>query len=249
MCNLTVILNGYRRPEYLKEQIEAIKNQSVPIDIQIALFNNWSEKYNDFDPELLKECFTVRANSNLGVWARFTYALNFSTPFLAVLDDDTIPGTKWFENCFNTMEKKEGLIGCRGLRFNGNDYYNYPSCHYQSFGPGYPNEEPEEVDIIGHCWFFKREWLRAYWAELPPMLPQSGGEDMHFSYAIQKHFGLPSIIAPHPRDDKEMWGSVKCDEYGSDMKATSRTMNGFQHANGYWRYILGQGYRLVKDKK
>ena len=134
------------------------------------------------------------------------------------------------------------------VRMIGDDYQNYPGCQYVSFCANNPSEEVEQVDIMGHCWFFEREWLRAYWAEMPSTKLISGGEDMHFSYALQKHFGLGTYVPPHPKDDKEMWGSLKPSEYGEDAFATSRTGEGHMQANWYWNFMLSQGYKLVKDK-
>ena len=51
----------------------------------------------------------------MGVWARFAYALNAKTEYIAMFDDDTIPGPLWFENCLNTMKRHEGLLGTIGL--------------------------------------------------------------------------------------------------------------------------------------
>ena len=110
-----------------------------------------------------------------------------------------------------------------------------------------PSNDVEPVAIMGHCWFFEREWLRAYWADMPSTRLVAGGEDMHFSYVLQKHYNLKTYVPPHPEDDKDMWGSTSPEKYGEDMSATSRTGLGHAQANSYWKFIVSQGYRLVKD--
>ena len=70
---------------------------------------------------------------------------------------------------------------------------------------------------------------------------------MHFSYVLQKHYGLKTYVPPHPADDVEMWGSTDPQKYGEDMSATSRTGLGHAQANAYWKFIVSTGYTLVKD--
>ncbi len=244
---ITVILNGYKRPHALKEQYEAVKAQTID-DIKVMFWANYDESsYDKFPKEVVENATTAMCNENLGVWARFAYALNADTKFICMLDDDTIPGKKWLENCITTMQTHVGLLGCRGVRMTGDDYQNYPACQYQAFGAANPSNDVEPVDIMGHCWFFEREWLRAYWADMPSTRLVAGGEDMHFSYVLQKHYNLKTYVPPHPEDDKDMWGSTSPEKYGEDMSATSRTGLGHAQANSYWKFIVSQGYRLVKD--
>ena len=33
------------------------------------------------------------------------------------------------------------------------------------------------------------------------------GEDMHFSYMLQKYLNLKTFVPPHPKDNKKLWGS------------------------------------------
>jgi hypothetical protein len=32
---------------------------------------------------------------------------------------------------------------------------------------------------------------------------------MHFSYMLQKYANIPTYVPPHPRNNKELWGSTK----------------------------------------
>jgi hypothetical protein len=244
--SVTVILNGYKRPYALKEQYDAVKKQTYA-DIKIMFWGNYSEEYNDqFPKDILNSCVSATCNHNLGVWARFAFALNAFTEHVCVLDDDTIPGCKWIENCLQTIQTHRGLIGARGVRMSGDDYMNYPGCVYENVARG--NLTVKAVDIIGHCWFFERDWLRYYWSEMPQTQLLNGGEDMHFSYALQKHLNLFSYIPSQPEDDPDSWGSTNPVKYGEDMNATSRTSAGHMQANAYWNFIISQGYKLAKDR-
>ena len=247
MSLVTVIMNAYKRPHTLIEQYQAIKNQTVK-DISMMCWFNASKELITFQhsEEFLTSVACSFSNSNLGVWARFAYALNAKSKYVCIVDDDTIFGNMWIENCLNTMSTHRGLLGCRGVRMAGDDYNNYPGCKYDSICG---NDNIEQVDIMGHCWFFEKDWLRYYWLEAPSELPLYGGEDMHFSYVLQKHLGLNTYVPAQPENNKEMWGSTNPSKYGEDMVATSRTPNGYIQGNTYWNYILSQGYKLVKDQK
>lgn len=242
---VTVIMNSYKRPHTLVEQYNSIKNQTVK-DIDVMCWFNFSEELQKNCPsEVTNNVISAFSNANLGVWARFAYALNAQTKYVCIVDDDTIFGKMWIENCLNTMKTHKGLLGCRGVRMNGDDYRNYPNCSYESICGN--NDNVEQVDIMGHCWFFEKDWLRAYWAEMPSPIPPFGGEDMHFSYSIQRHLHLNTYVPPQPSDNKDMWGSINPSKYGEDMVATSRTKDGFIQANTYWNYIISRGYKLVRD--
>jgi len=201
MHNITVILNGYKRPHVLKNQLEAINNQTIkPKEIML-----WQNNDLGFDPNITKKLTTAVCNSNLGVWARFAYALNAKTEYICIFDDDTIPGPKWLENCYNTIQTHNGLLGTIGVKFMTKTSYQ----PIQRYGWANPNEDVVEVDIVGHAWFFRREWLSTFWSELPD-IDQSPivGEDIHFSYTLKKYLGLSTYVPPHPANDKSMWGSM-----------------------------------------
>src|SRR5690606_35792088 len=103
---------------------------------------------------LIEEFKYSQSNNNFGVWARFAYALNAISDYVCVIDDDTVPGNQWFENCLKTLEIHNGLLGTIGIKYHTNQGY-FPSTRY---GWANPNETIVEVDIVGHCWFFRREW-------------------------------------------------------------------------------------------
>lgn len=237
MEGITVILNGFKRPQFLKQQIDAINNQTVkPKEIML-----WQNNTESFDPKLTASITTASCNKNLGVWARFAFALNAKTEYVCVFDDDTIPGKMWFENCLNTMESHEGLLGTIGLVYNNENSY-LPNIRY---GWDNPNNGPVRVDIVGHAWFFKREWLCTYWRELPPEGFDYVGEDMHFSYMIQKYLGLNTFVPPHPLHVPEMWGSTKGWEMGTEKNALSLVPKNIEKMNEYYKILVNKGFNII----
>jgi hypothetical protein len=237
MEGITVILNGFKRPQFLKEQVEAINNQTIkPVDIML-----WQNSNEGFDKELTNSLVTGSCNKNLGVWARFAYALNAKTEYICIFDDDTIPGKMWFENCLETMKTHEGLLGTIGLVYNSENGY-LPNVRY---GWDNPISSTIKVDIVGHAWFFKREWLSTYWRELPPNGFDFVGEDMHFSYMLQKYLGLNTYVPPHPPHNPEMWGSTKGWEMGRERNGLSLVPTNIDKMNEYYKILIKNGFKII----
>ena len=240
---ITVILNVYKRLNNLQKQINAINEQTIkPKNILI-----WQNKGNSSIPKkLFSEIIISENNFNFGVWARFAFALNVKSKYICIFDDDTIPGKRWFENCLNTMKISEGLLGTRGLKFRSKIRYS-PNI---SYGWDNPNSDIEKVDIVGHCWFFKREWLASFWRELPPIESSNvAGEDIHFSYTLQKYLGLNTYVPPHPLDDKDLWGSNPYYAYlfGNDDAGISKKDDSILKFNNALKYYCRNGFKLCID--
>jgi hypothetical protein len=255
---ITAILNGYKRGDNLNEQLEALKNQTIPPDEILLWYNNPGD--NDLiNYDIGTEIPVAYCNYNFGVWARFYHAFNARNPYVVVFDDDTIPGKEWLENCMNTMKTHEGLLGTVGL------IYPQPKAPHESsyFEPyvriGWPNGGNHngvvEVDFVGHSWFFKKEWLSYLVRELPNPMYNICGEDMHFSYMLQKYAGISTYVPPHPTDNKEMWGSLKGNKYGADensiWESNQQGMDGTpskQLMNKYFREQRMKGWKLIYEK-
>ena len=83
---ITAILNGFKRPHALKEQYEAIKNQTVD-DLKFMFWGNYdADSLEKFPEEVIRGCTSAMCNQNLGVWARFAYALNADTKYICVFE-------------------------------------------------------------------------------------------------------------------------------------------------------------------
>lgn len=245
--NLTVILNGYRRPHTLKQQYEAIMSQTIK-PAEVMFWQNQAEPPVAFDKTVINNCVSFTGNSNLGVWARFSFALMAKTKYVCIFDDDTIPGNRWLENCLITNKKHRGLHGTIGIVFDSNKGYSGP---YHRVGWANPNENVEQVDLVGHSWFFERELLTAFWRELPDPKFVRCGEDIHFSYAIKKYLNLDTFVPPHPKDDMSLWGSLPDSawKFGTDAAAISNPQyNNGLDMNEYVMICRNNGYKFVRER-
>jgi len=105
-----------------------------------------------------------------------------------------------------------GTIGLKYLSWDKKVLIEEPRKGWES-----QNEEIEFVDLVGHSWFFKREWARYFWEQEPPS--RTFGEDIHFCAMLQRK-GIRSACPPHPSSDRSLWGSLK-PERGVDGVAIS----------------------------
>ena len=240
---ITVVLNAFKRQQHLKQQIECVFAQTVPAE-RVLIWNNG----NELDLLAFQKNVMIANNSqNLGVWSRFAYALNAETEYVCILDDDTFPAPDFFRSCLQQMESEPALLGARGLRFMSSSRYH----PFVSLGWDAPNENAEVVDIVGHAWFFKRDWLSAFWRELPPLsMTRMVGEDMHFSFMLQKHMGIRTIVPPHPKSNPLIWGSTPklAIKLGTSKEAVSQDDEALRRFDAALRHCTSNGFRLWKDE-
>lgn len=136
----------YKRGGSFEKQLQAVKTQTIkPSAIYV-----WKNAGDEIPQDLKEQVIIAECNSNLGVWARLAFALNIDTEYICMFDDDTIPGSRWIENCLTTLKTHNGLLGTRGIKFMSKRSYS-PTV---GFGWSSPNLFVEQVDIVGHSWFF-----------------------------------------------------------------------------------------------
>jgi hypothetical protein len=248
MSDITAIVNIFRRPHVLDNQIEAIKNQSIPPK-SIFIWNNGN---NDVDLTKYKNDPLFRVfdnNYNSGVWSRFIISQLAATEYICIFDDDTIPGNNWFKNCLQSMQQKEALYGTIGVIFKNESTYQ---C-LKRYGWDGPSNVSKPVDIVGHSWFFKKIWLSYFMRDSPHVNEKFNvGEDMWFSYMLQKYANIPTYVPPHPVNDISMYGSIPKTawKYGCDGNSGSNdsvsTVSSFDKALLEYR---NNGFKIFMDRQ
>lgn len=192
---VSVLLTSWKRPHTLKHQLEAVRGQSIRPK-NIVVWHN----HSDVKPDMaaLKQADYAYCSQNYGVWGRFNFCLNFDTEYVCVIDDDTIPGRRALEVCYEALQETGGVIGAMGVRFptgerNPREYIGLDG-HL---------DVPHRVDLVGHMWFFMRDWLRDYHASNAPRHPHCG-EDYHWSFVTGNNCWVPR------RDlaDADTWTSL-----------------------------------------
>lgn len=249
--SIDVILTAYKRPDILSQQLEAIHSQTVR-PRKIFLYQDGIDSYYQihFKQEFLDR-FDGRyiAEENYGVWKRFEYAERVSSAaYVCIFDDDTIPGTRWLENCLCHMKKEKAVYGTNGVLIkNHEDYPDKTSM--RNVGWNDPNETPTEVDFVGHSWFLDRTWI-------PDMVKTEfrnkykyAGEDMYLSYICQKK-GIKTIVPPHPCASPELWGSIPRYgyQYGITNLALSANSKNQSLMNQAMKELRNVGWKFVTDR-
>ena len=236
---ITVILNCYKRPQYLQEQIEAVKAQTVSAE-EIWIWYNKPEGQEQFDLTGLG-CKVVTCNYNFRYHGRFALALMAKTKYVCIFDDDTIPNKKWFENCLNYADDKY-ILGTTGVLLEGDKYDPNKKIGWN----GANNDKLEVVDLVGHSWFLKTEYLKYLWST-PPISFETG-EDMQLSANAYMEAGIETAVPPHPTNNKELWGSnfQKGWTYGNDTNASHWTASA--NRNLVASELHKAGYKKVKDR-
>lgn len=246
MNNITVILNVYKRPYMLEEQIKAIKNQSIPINSE-----NIHIWYNDSDVQQFlpndEKIKTYECSWNTKFWGRFMIPLLVDTEYIAIFDDDTIPQKDWFKNCLETINNPNtnGILGGIGVILDGK---GYRKNHKIGWNAAHSNNT-EQVDLVGHAWFFRQEWSKYIWYEKP--FSWNNGEDIMFSYLAQKYGGINTYVPKHPENQTNLW----CNDLeigqriGSDENASWLKSNHYQDRENICIYCINNGWKTVNNIK
>jgi len=239
--SVCVILNLFKRREQLGTQLRAVLGQTIKVS-ELVIWVNGGVPIDIQIPNVSTK--VVFARENLGVWPRFSLPLYSDCELFCVLDDDTMPGPRWLENCLTHFNARRGLYGTVGLRFRDPSYVP----HWRVGWPN-PNEQALRVDIVGHAWFFDKEMARAYWSQERVTNLNVAGEDIHFSYAIQKVLGLSTFVPPHPKQDLSIWGAnpESSLKLGRAKEGLSMQAGAMEKFNDALQFYLKRGFRLVRD--
>ena len=237
--NISVILNIYKRPENVLKQIDRVLNMGV-------LEKNIHVWYNDnLNFEIKnKNIKTYKSNWNTKFWGRFMISLLIRTEYVSIFDDDVLPNNNWFNNCINSINIKEGLYGGSGVvllkdSYNPNKKIGWNGLH---------SKKIEKVDLVGHAWFFKQKWSKYLWYENP--YSWDNGEDIMFSYLLQKYGNINTYVPPHPEEDKSLW----CTDYkfafdnGNDENASFKKNNHYNLRNDIVKHCIKNGWKRIQSK-
>jgi len=237
---ITAILNGYNRPQNIPKQIEALRNQTIPPTEILLWYNQGSEPPFKVDSSIK----AAYCNHNFKYHGRFAFALLAKTKYVALFDDDTIPGKKWFENCLNTSKTYPGILGSTGIVLLDAKYHPNKVIGWNS----HKSNHTIEVDLVGHAWFMERKHLTYLWYEDP--ISWENGEDIQLSYLAQKYGGVRTFVPPHPVNQEDLWGSIQGRELGTDSFASYKLRGiEFTHERDeIVRKSVENGWGLVKDR-
>jgi hypothetical protein len=229
VVDVTILINVWKR-HHLEEQLIHLLNQSVsPKEIWIIQYEDHvdvSEIIRTYRQRYLFIHF-IRSDKNLKYFGRFTIAVNTTTTFVWVLDDDVIPGEEWLEKCVTKCNSENAIICSTGRIIPKNnyrpeeltwagDYGHYVGDAAKGLKMNYC-ESDTVVDYGCHSYFFKSSWMKAYWSVWPASF--LSGEDIHLSASCKVAMDVNTLVLSQlsARDS----GNLK-KSYGWDNKASWR---------------------------
>lgn len=204
--DLTVIFTSWSRPGLLRPQFQAIAQQTRPPTSVAAYVNPPMVAAQPgvpiLDEEVLSLMINWRNSVNDGAWPRFYKAYELSTEYVAILDDDAIPGPAWLEEAIRAVSERNVCVAVTGALVD-------QDLNVHIVGPGSDSEETV-VDFGRQGWVFKREWINHF------MLHQRLGHrnygwGVHMASALQS-VNIPTVVLPYKNDDQETWGTIHPEE-------------------------------------
>lgn len=211
--NVTTVLSCYKRPQYLLEQIDNIRNQTVKSDIWV----DYTLVDGVHQVKLPNDIKVSYRNHNLYHIGRFFYALSVPTEYVFICDDDMMPGSNYLQHCIDLIEQEDCVVTGYGLVLDTSKPGYNPS---QRLGwHSIPLNEPINVDMAGQSWFMKKSTLKYIAYEEP--YSYLNGEDLHFSYMLKKYSNIPIKVASHKQNEPHNWSNdPKYGYRGRDEVAT-----------------------------
>jgi hypothetical protein len=242
--DVTAILTVYKRGEYLRMQVDALRAQTCP-PAEIWVWCNDNEASTEDYSDLVDR--VLLSNTNWKFWGRFAIAALVRTPLVCILDDDVLPGPRWIENCMETLEAgHEGILGGSGVILPRSGGY---SSALKVGWNGHHYDHVTEVDLVGHAWLFRKAHLQHMWAEEPASW--ENGEDIHFSYMALKHGGIRTLVPPHPEDCPQRWSSRP--DFGKRVgRLSTATFKSGDHRSLRSEIVdryRRDGWRIVADRE
>ena len=228
----------------MERQIQAVLSQSVSVDIKDV--HVW---YNDGGvvqpPPQDKNIKIYRCNWNTKFFGRFTVPLLCKTQYVAIFDDDQIPGPKWLESCLNVIntDGTNGVLGGAGVVV-------LPQGRRCKIGwNGSRCDIVQRVDFVGQTWFFRQEWAKYMWYESP--VSWDNGEDIMFGYLVQKYGGIRTFVPPHPESDLSVWSTNLEDgrTVGQDRNASWRLKGHTDTRIGVIQQCINNGWDTINHVK
>jgi hypothetical protein len=241
---ISVILTAWLRPKLLEEQTARILGQTISPHEVVLWYNMPPKKLHFLERKQLvsfkndRHIKKIICDHNFGIIPRFSLASCMEGDYICIFDDDTMPGECWFENCLNYVDTQRVVCGTIGLRYLSKSELRIekPRMGWEAM-----NTSLEYVDLVGHSWFFRREWAKYFWDEEP--LLRNFGEDVHFCAMLQRH-GIGVACPPHPKNNNLLWGSVK-PELGIDRAAISCSSD---KSKEFWQVVnheINRGYKPI----
>jgi len=243
MNTIAAILTVYKRNN-LDHQIRAVLSQTI-LPKEIYVWQNESHVDAAIHNDVLDYAHSLNIkishihskDKNFKFHGRFSLPLLLNTEYVAIFDDDTIPNPRWFENCIRVSQTYNAIAGANGRTIR-------KDVDELCTGDGSAVQNDTIVDFVGHCWFFKREWIHHMWSYSPNTF--DNGEDIHFAASCMIKAGIKCFVPMQPHGDFSLWGDTHnylgLDEHATWKKPDHGSVR--QQVKDYW---INMGWKTVNS--
>jgi hypothetical protein len=236
--NLTVIIGIWKR-DSTEEIINLIESQTISDNISdIIIWQN--DNHIDISDLVKKYNFAHihSVNKNWKFHARFTLPLLVNTKYCIVLDDDTLIGPKYLEECIRFSQAHDDkVIICS----NGRDINNPSQPNNQAWYESSDTKSPIEVDFGGHSWFFKTDIIHYMWKDHSRNF--DSGEDIELCASAQVFGNIKTFVLG--TEDRDAMGDMDRLKYGIVNASSGADLDAHYAARGkmisYW---INKGWKL-----
>lgn len=206
-ADVTVILySSGQGGNALALQVQALSRQSVHAR------HVWvhADGPTGHDEKTLGRMGAHRTPIHFGRYFRMSLARNVTTKYVAILDEDTIPGRRWLERTVVALMEEDEAAAAEGqtlpfgafvLAGSGSVLASDDPADVRLVGPELPRDAPVSVDFGRQSWVFS-----AGLARIADGIPRVGGSAIAFGFAMSAAAaaaGLATVVLDYgvDRDD------------------------------------------------
>lgn len=216
--NITVIVSFYRRVNTVDRILDSLLQQKhSPEEVWAYVFGspiqsilvNRLRRYQSDNPRIAQRLEIFEATKSLGYHGRFQLGLQVRTPYVAIFDDDCIPGSQFLAHTLYIMNigKYMGVFGIKG--HDAGPYL--PDQPIFGAGPLAKSQSLEEVDIVGGAWIMKSDHLKLLFRRKP--YTWTTGEDMQLCHAMRTIANYSCYVLPANYSDPNSMGTSDLEDY------------------------------------
>ena len=208
-CEFVVVITVWKR-KTLNDQLGMLEEQKMAQCMirQVFVFQNgdhldvtgiifqWKQRHTKMN------IVHIQSKIQTGYYGRFLVPLldhqrSNSQLYFAILDDDVIFGSRYFENCKRVVDDKDALCTRNGRfvqQIGGGSWKEHLGSSPNGWlYDGQPATWDRDVfyDYGGHIWIGKLSWLRILWRHPPPLLDSS--EDFWISAVLKTSMNISTV--------------------------------------------------------
>lgn len=247
----SAIITVWKRKEYLKQQIKAIKEQTIP-PYEIIVIKNENFITEEFIKSISSDIKIIQSEIN-SLYLRFACSYIANGNYICIFDDDVIPGELWIANAIRACENYNALVVPRGRIYNKAGKYNF----FKSVQPSVTDKNCiscSNSDIFCdwgcNSYFFKREWVGYILSSIRYKNSFKTYDDIQLATSLFIYASINCVVPMQPDFDDRFNGNIE-NSYGNDDFAVWKTNSNehfFNRKNYIEHLIISEKYIPVQQR-